>query len=180
MEDRDKASKSAGPRGRAAGGGRRHGIEGVFGTLGSFVDLIGEMIETSQTEVRREGTLPIKGLGDKAVGVCGFSVRVGLGERLEVERFGNIRAGGAGVEVAEAREPLVDVFDEHGEILAIAELPGASEDEVEVAIEGDRLSLETRGARRYAKTITLPQAVNPASLRRTFRNGLLELRLKKA
>jgi HSP20 family protein len=77
------------------------------------------------------------------------------------------------------REPLVDVFDEGETMIVIAELPGVEESEVRVEVHGDVLSLETTGERRYAREVLLPAPALPDSLRQTYRNGILELRLTR-
>ncbi len=81
--------------------------------------------------------------------------------------------------MAEVREPLVDVFDEEQEIIIVVELPGVSEEEIHVEIQDDILSLETTGERKYAKEILLPGAVDTATLQKAYKNGILELRLRK-
>jgi HSP20 family protein len=156
------------------------GFGGLFKGLGDFIDLLGEMIETGEEEVTHTGEFHIKGLGEKARGVYGFSVRTGIGGIPRVERFGNIRTTEEGPVVAEVREPLVDLFDEEQEIVIVAELPGVAEDEVHIEIEDDILSLETTGERKYAKEILLPEPVDAATLQKAYKNGILELRLKKA
>ncbi len=156
------------------------GFGGLFKGLGDFIDLLGDMIETGEEEVTRSGEFRVKGLGDKAKGVYGFSVRTGIGGIPQVERFGNIRSTEEGPVVAEVREPLVDVFDEEQEIVVVAELPGVAEEEVHIEIQDDILSLETTGQRKYAKEILLSEPVDAATLQKAYKNGILELRLKKA
>ena len=163
------------------------GMGGVFKGLGNFLDLLSEMMEAregqegeeGESEITRTGKFGVKGLGDKAQGIYGVTVRTGLGGIPRVQRFGNVRSTEEGPVVAEVREPLVDLFDEEKEIVVVVELPGVAEGEVQVEVQGDILSLETTGARKYAKEILLPSAVDSASLQTTFRNGILELRLKK-
>jgi HSP20 family protein len=140
------------------------------------------MVETSEetgSETNRTGEFKVKGMGDKARGVYGFSVRSGIGGVPHVEHFGNIRSTQTGPEVADVRAPLVDVFDEAQEIVIAAELPGVSEEEIHIDIQDDVLSLETTGERKYAKEILLPAVVDVTSLQKTYKNGILELRLKK-
>lgn len=156
------------------------GFGGLFKGLGDFIDLLGEMIETGQHEATRSGEFKIKGLNEKAQGVYGFSVRTGIGGAPRVERFGNIRATKEGPEVADVREPLLDIFDEGDEIVVAAELPGASEAEILVDVQDDVLSVKATGKRNYAKEVLLPAAVDKASMRKAFNNGILELRWKKA
>jgi HSP20 family protein len=155
------------------------GFGSLFQGLGDFVGVLGKLVEAGEQRIERTGEFKVKGLGDKARGVYGVSVRVGLGGEPHVERFGNIRATREGPEVVDVREPLIDVFDEEKEIVVAAELPGVPEEAIEVAVRGDVLYLSSSGERRYAKEVLLPSPVDVASMRRSFKNGLLELRLKK-
>jgi len=159
------------------------GFGGLFKNIGDLVDLISDMAdkaETSEGEVSQSGEFDVKGLGEKARGVYGFSIRTGIGGAPRVERFGNIRKTEEGPVVADVREPLVDTFDEGAEIVIVAELPGVSEAQVQVELKDDILTISTSGDRLYAKEILLSADVEPGSLRQTYTNGILELRLKKA
>jgi len=155
------------------------GFGSLFKGLGDFVGVLGKLVEAGEQQVSRTGEFKVKGLGDKAHGIYGVSVRVGLGGEPHVERFGNIRATKEGAEVVDVREPLIDVFDEGDEIVVAAELPGVTEDALQIEVRGDVLTLSSSGQRRYAKEVVLPSAVDPASMRRSFKHGLLELRMKK-
>ena len=81
--------------------------------------------------------------------------------------------------VAEVREPMVDVFDEADEIVLVVEMPGANEEDVTVELHGDVLIMETAGDRRYAREVLLPASVDAASMEKTYRNGILHIKLKK-
>jgi len=158
------------------------GVGGLFKGLGNFLDLLSNMVETvdeSGGESNHTGEFKVKGMGDKARGVYGFSVRSGIGGVPRVEHFGNIRSTQTGPEVADVREPLVDVFNETTEIVIAAELPGVGEEEIHIEIQDDVLSLQTTGERKYAKEVLLPAMADAASLQKTYKNGILELRLKK-
>lgn len=156
------------------------GFGGIFKGLGNFIDLLSGMVEAGESEVTRTGEFRIKGLGERARGVYGLTVRTGIGGIPRVEPFGNIRATEEGPVVAEVREPLVDVFDEDEAILVVAELPGVAEEEIRIGVEGDILSLETTGEPKYAKEVLLPAAVEADPFHKAYKNGILELRLKKA
>jgi HSP20 family protein len=107
-------------------------------------------------------------------------VRTGIGGIPRVERFGNIRSTEEGPVVDEVREPLVDVFDEGETVLVVAEVPGVVEEEITVEVRDDVLSLETKGERKYAKEVLLPCPVDAATMKKAYKNGVLELRLGKA
>jgi HSP20 family protein len=156
------------------------GFGGLFKGLGNFLDLLVDMSETGESEVTRSGEFRVKGLGDQARGIYGFTVRTDIGGAPHVESFGNIRSTEEGPVVAEVREPLVDIFDEDQEVVVVAELPGVNEEEIEIEVQDDILTLQTIGQRKFAKEILLPGTVEPTTLQKTYRNGILELRLKKA
>jgi HSP20 family protein len=156
------------------------GFGGLFKGLGDLIDLVSDLSEKEGGEKSQSGEFTVNGLGDKAQGVYGFSVRTGIGGTRRVEPFGNIRKTDAGPVVAEVREPLVDVFDEGPEIVIVVELPGVTEANIQVDLKDDVLAIETSGERKYAKEILLSSAVEPGSLQKTYTNGILELRLKKA
>jgi len=158
-------------------------VGGLLKGLEKFIDLA-ERVEQAGGEIRKSGT--IKGLGgnlgrNKGVrGVYGFTVRTGLGQKTRVEPFGNIKKTKTGPKVVEQREPIVDVFDEKDHILIIAELPGVDEKSIKLDFKKDMLLLEAGGgSRKYSKEILLKDKIDFDSRETSFKNGILELRLKK-
>jgi len=157
------------------------GFGELFKGLGSFLEVVSNLVEKAEEiqERRGEFTVGKTPSGEPIKGIYGFSIRTAAGGMPKVESFGNIRETESGPTVAEAREPLVDVFDEDGSVLVVVELPGVAEGDIEVAVEGDILSLKTTGSRRYVKEILIPEAVAPATLTKTYTNGILEVRARK-
>ncbi|NTV64239.1 MAG: hypothetical protein HGA65_11975 [Oscillochloris sp.] len=80
---------------------------------------------------------------------------------------------------AAGREPLVDLFDEGAEIVIVVEWPDGDVEQIEVSVQDDVLALAF-GAGAPALDLLLPAAVSPASLRRQARNGIVEIRLRRA
>ncbi|MDP2730174.1 MAG: archaeal heat shock protein Hsp20 [Dehalococcoidales bacterium] len=147
---------------------------GLFKGLGNLIDLADRLKEEG---VEKRGE--IGGLPKGAKGVYGLSIRSMAGKPV-VESFGNIRETAKGPVVEEVREPIVDVFDEEDHILVIAELPGVSEEGIKVEVAGDILNITASDTdRKYAKEILLPSKVKPASLKRSYKNGILEISLEK-
>jgi len=104
---------------------------------------------------------------------------MGLGGKPVIESFGNVRSTPSGPVVAEVREPMVDIFDEGDEIRVIAELPGVDEKGIQVEVKDDILTLTAQGAeRKYQKEVLLPSPVKP-QVHQSYRNGILEIKLKK-
>ena len=76
-----------------------------------------------------------------------------------------------------ARAPQIDIFDEGHELALVIELPGVSEDRVSIAVSDDIFVLEISGRPPSITEILLPRIVDPTTLRHTFRNRILEVRL---
>ena len=147
---------------------------GLFKGLGNLIDLADKLKEEG---IEKRGE--IKGLPRGAKGVYGLSIRTLAGKPV-IESFGNIRETAKGPVVEEVREPIVDVFDEEDHILVIAELPGVSEDKIKIEVAGDILNLTASDTdKKYAKEILLPSKVKPPSLKATYKNGILEIKLDK-
>jgi HSP20 family protein len=154
------------------------GLGDLFKGLGNFMDLASRLAEEGSGEVSRTGEAPGPG---KTRAVYGFSIKMGVGGQPTVEQFGNVQTTERGSAVSEVREPLIDVFDEKGHVLVVAELPGVAESDVHLEIKDDILSLSAEGrGRKYAKEILLPDMVDAATLRQSFQSGILEVRLDKA
>lgn len=83
----------------------------------------------------------------------------------------------------EMREPapLIDILEEKSEIVVVAEFAGFNRENLRVRVREQRLvlSAETSG-RRYYKSLNLPKRVIPNAIYTTYKNGVLEIHLKKA
>jgi HSP20 family protein len=112
--------------------------------------------------------------------VFGFSMNIGPDGRPIIQRFGNPTKD-EGVEPSATLEPLVDVVEEDDEIIVVAEVPGVERDEIKVRIKGTALTIHADNPERpYHKVIELPTKVQKEEAKSAIRNGVLEVRLKKA
>jgi len=79
------------------------------------------------------------------------------------------------------REPIVDVFEEKDHVRVTAELPDVKENEIDLKIEDNTLTITVdTPARKYYKQVELPTAVKKKPIESNYRNGILEVKLKKA
>ena len=158
------------------------GLGSMFRSFGNFLDFVSSLAEQAEEEggeVTRTGELGDAKKGVKAV--YGFSVRVGGGGGPRIEQFGNVKSAGRGSVVEEAREPMVDVFDEGDHVVLVAELPGVDASDIHFEVNDDTVSLRAaRGERKYRKDVVLPSPVAAAAAAPSFRNGIFELKLPKA
>ena len=81
------------------------------------------------------------------------------------------------------REPkhLVDVLEGTDEIIVVAEFAGFNREDLRVHVKGDKLTVAAEALdRKYRKSLNLPKRVIPSTIHTTYKNGVLEIRLKKA
>jgi len=156
------------------------GLGGLFEGIQKLVETAAKLKESSG--INETGEFQIPGLGEKGKGIFGFSVRNlagGEGPSVAVRPFGNIHKTDKGVAVEEAREAVVDIIEEGEQIRVIAEMPGVSESDINSEIKGDVLRIWTEGERQYETEVLLPAEVDSENVESAYKNGILELQLKK-
>ena len=154
------------------------GLGGIFEGIGNLIQSVSKIAEEGKGIISKTGE--IKGLGDKAKGVYGFTIRTLAGGESKVEPFGNIKKTPKGPIVEEEREPIVDVFDEKDHILVVAELPGIEQGDVKTEIKDDILNISAeKDERKYKKEVLLPSKVEVEPISSAYKNGILEIKLKK-
>lgn len=152
---------------------------GLFKSIEKLIDLAAELKEAGG-EIKKEGEIDLGRLKEGMKGVYGFSIKTAVGGKPIVETFGNIKKTPKGPVVEEEREPLTDVFDEKGEIVVIAEVPGVHEEGIALDLKGDILEISAAGKnRQYRKEVLLPVEVKKQTPSYTYKNGILEVRIKK-
>jgi HSP20 family protein len=124
--------------------------------------------------------------GEQGPYVYGFSMRVGPDGKPNIQEFGNTkppkRLESGEVEeydIAE-REPLTDVMDCKDSISITLEIPGVEKDKIELTVEEDKVSINVdTKERRYFKEIPLKTKVDTKTSKATYKNGVLDIMLKK-
>ena len=112
----------------------------------------------------------------------GYQITVGPDGKPHVKEFRNVRPSARGlVEQSRVREPLVDTaLDEKENILTItAEMPGVTKQDIRVNISEDHVSIHAeKGQKKYRTDIPVNVALDDASAKATYANGILELKIK--
>lgn len=99
-------------------------------------------------------------------------------------------------ELEDSIVPRSDIYEEKGELVMKAELPGIEKNDLDITLEGDKLTIRAEkkeeikeGAAHhtreryygeYMRSVTLPYPVRQDKILATFDNGVLELRMPKA
>lgn len=93
--------------------------------------------------------------------------------------------------------PAVDVYEENGNIVVKAEVPGLKKEDIEVTATEDSISIkgefkqeqkvedkgfyrQERRFGRFIRTIPMPTAVNPEQVKAGFKDGVIEITAPKA
>jgi HSP20 family molecular chaperone IbpA len=78
-------------------------------------------------------------------------------------------------------KPLIDMFQDQNYVTIIADIAGFNQDTLKISVKNQKLTLQAKQKdRRYYKSLNLPKVVIPTVAHTTFKNGVLEIKLKKA
>jgi HSP20 family molecular chaperone IbpA len=78
-------------------------------------------------------------------------------------------------------KPLIDIFQENGYITIVAEIVGFNRETLKINVKDQKITLSAKSKeRRYYKSLNLPTVVIPDATHTKFKNGVLEVKLKKA
>jgi HSP20 family protein len=159
-------------------------------------EMFERMREEMEDEMQRMGSFRLQLDEDQLrkmsqnpnVKVYGYSMRVGPDGKPQFREFGNTRPQEKGLMMKEGseqaprekepggREPLIDMFSSKGKTTVVAELPGVSEKDIKVALNGKKLEIKVeKGERKYYKELELPKKFTKKKMKQKYNNGVLEL-----
>ena len=86
-----------------------------------------------------------------------------------------------GKESLKEPQPLIDIFQEDTSVTIVAEIAGFNKETLKIDVKDQKLTLSAKAKdRRYYKSLNLPKEVIPDVFHTTYKNGVLEIKLKKA
>jgi HSP20 family protein len=145
----------------------------IFEDFDAFEEMMDEMMHHAFETMSKE---------DKAFRpyVFGFSMSVGPDGKPFFREFGNVQSSPRGHRIQDELEPLVDVMEEKEDIVILAEILGVGKDAITLHATEDHLTISVHTTdRKYHKDLAFPKKVNPKYSRASYKNGVLEVRLKK-
>jgi len=78
-------------------------------------------------------------------------------------------------------KPLIDIFQDSNNITIIAEIAGFNKETFKINVKDQKITLSAKSKeRRYYKSLNLPKVVIPDETHTKYKNGVLEIKLKKA
>lgn len=165
-----------------------------FGFFNDFFDFdFEDEIERMQKEMEEMFSRMNHGLNDEEFErfikpgkskVYGFSLKMGPNGKPIFQEFGNVKPSinkkSKEPQLAsDKRKPLIDVLKGKEEVTVIAEVPGAEKKDITLKPSEDTLILDVKGKyNKYFRTLNLPAKIVPSSIKWTYKNGILEVKLK--
>jgi len=155
-----------------------------------FEEMFREIAGTLPKELIRERRLP-DGSTVRQVGpiVYGYSMSLGPDGKPVIREFGNVKPSlgrtafgppKPSLTVKEEREPLVDVIVEGDTVRVVAELPGVEKTDINLQTTENEMTISVdTPQRKYYKVLELPAPVDPESPKASYKNGVLEVILKR-
>lgn len=156
------------------------GFGGLFKGIENLVNMASKLQEAGEG-IQKEGEIDLSHLKEGMKGVFGFSLKSITGGKTILEPFGNIKKTAKGPTIEEDREPITDVFDEQDEIKIYAEMPGINQEGIKLELKEDILNISAQNGRyKFHKELILPAKGNSDAMTSNYKNGVLEVTIKKA
>lgn len=92
--------------------------------------------------------------------------------------------------------PPINIYNKDDVVILVAEVPGLNADDIDLTVLGDSVTLKCerksetdeniryhrkeRAAGDFSRTVTLPDLVDPESVKATYQNGVLRVEMNKA
>ena len=131
-----------------------------------------EMIE----EMFRGGFTPNKKF------VHGFSLNIGPDGKPKIQEFGNRphKTPTGHPTISEEREPLTDIIEGDNDVAVTVEMPGVEKSDIDLNVTKDAIDISVDTTKRkYHKKLDLPCDVLPKTTKATYKNGILDVVIKR-
>lgn len=78
------------------------------------------------------------------------------------------------------KQPLVDIFEEQDHLIVLAELPSVDEKDLNIKADENTLTVSADNkTRNYLKKVQLPTSIKTNTIKSTYKNNILQVRLEK-
>jgi len=114
--------------------------------------------------------------------VHGFKINIGPDGKPRISDFGNRSTKSPDGEpmISEEREPITDIIEGDNDVAVTVELPGVDKEDIDLNITTDKLDIKVDNPKRkYHKILDLPCDVKPKTTKATYKNGVLDIVIKR-
>ncbi len=109
-----------------------------------------------------------------------YSVKLDPDGKQRFRKYDNQQHGQTESEIIDDPEPLVDIIEEKDTVVILAAIPGVKKDDIDLRLTENNLtfSVDSDDFEWYDE-LKLPARVNPKEARALYKNGVLEIKVKK-
>ena len=114
--------------------------------------------------------------------VHGYKIQFGPDGKPRIEDFGNksIKTNTGEPIISEEREPLTDIIEGDNDVAVTIEMPGVDKKDINLNVQKDHLEIRVdTDKRKYHKRLELPCDVQPKTTKATYKNGILDIVIKR-
>jgi len=166
---------------------RRRRRKNPFDMFGFDDDFIRDMLsdERIMDDIKRMTEEMMKMFNNAQPGksvVHGYKIHVGPDGKPRIEDFGNrpIKSPSGESQISDEREPLTDIIEGDDDVAVTVEMPGVEKNDIDLNVEGDTIDIKVDTPnRKYHKTLNLPCDVLPKTTKATYKNGILDIVIKR-
>jgi len=159
-----------------------------FDSFGFDEDFIRDLLDDERVmdDIRRMTEEMMKMFSNAQPGgkpfVHGFKINYGPDGKPHIEDFGNrrIKSPDGEAVISDEREPLTDIIEGDNDVAVTVEIPGVEKEDVDLKVNSDNLEIKVDTPnRKYHKTLNLPCDVIPKTTKATYKNGILDIVIKR-
>ena len=114
--------------------------------------------------------------------IHGFKINIGHDGKPKIQEFGNcpLKKPQREPMISEEYEPLADITEGDEEVAVTVEIPGVENKDIDLNVNADTLEITVNNPRRkYHKLLDLPCDVKPKTMKATYKNGVLDVVIKR-
>jgi len=114
--------------------------------------------------------------------VHGFNVHVGPDGKPIIREFGNkpLTDEKGTRQISDEREPLTDIIEGAEDVAVTVEIPGVEKEDIDLNVTKDSLEIKVdTPKRKYHRKLELPCSVLPKTTKATYKNGVLDVSIKR-
>ena len=119
-----------------------------------------------------------KGRGNRIV--HGFSIEIRPDGKTRVREFGKRPSGRRGPLSMREHNPTADIIEGKDNVAVTVAIPGVEREDIDINVTGDALEITVKNPKRkYDEHLMLPCLVKPKTMKATYKNGVLDVIVKK-
>ena len=114
--------------------------------------------------------------------IHGFNIHFGSDGKPHIDQFGHrpVKTSEGKRSISDEREPLIDVIEGDEDVSITVEIPGVEKEDIDLNVTKNNLEISVDNPKRkYHRLIDLPCDVLPKTSKASYKNGILDIVIKR-